>query len=217
MIEADYFIIEMNSDRPEGEEDLMDEIVENIVNENFDIEMNASGEILKISGLNNIYDRALKNFDFLDKQSKEDLKVSLEESIGQKAISENLKLIAAFYPDNEVVVGDTWIKSTNEETMSAKYESNCSLEEITDNVYTINMNSDISNNVVVQDNDPMTYLISGIQSGKLKINEQTGWIVEGNIQQQVSGSVKIDVCDEFPEGVECPVTYKSSITYKSID
>ena len=217
LIEAEYYIIEMYSERSLEDGDIMDEIVKNIINQPFNIEMSANGDILKITGLDKIYSNALKSFEFLDKKTKEELRKSLDIAIGKKAIEENLELISAFYPKNEVILGDTWVTTSSKESMSTKYENNYNLEEISDNIYTINMNANISNNSVNQGEIPVNYLVSGIQSGKLKINEQTGWIVEGNINQQLSGSVKINKCNEFPDGFECPVQYKTKIQYRSVD
>ncbi len=69
-------------------------------------------------------------------------------------------------------------------------------------------------NIIVNDVE-LKYNITGNQTGKLKIDKDTGWIIESEIQQNLKG--KMILTNEFmPDGMTIPITIKSKTTTRKL-
>lgn len=222
LIESVLYNIEMDSERDPENGDIMDQIVKGLVNRPFIVEMTETGDVITISGLDGLYDDVLKPFNFFDANTVAELKKAIEKSFGEKALEGNIEMLTAFLPNTEVKEGDSWKNKVNlKSLLSGEVENVYSLEEINNDVCVINMSSDIfssdNKSYLKYEGTPTKYYISGVQNGKIKIDEKSGWILEGDVTQKMSGLVRVKKCDEFPDGMEWPVHFTTKVSYKSLN
>ena len=63
----------------------------------------------------------------------------------------------------------------------------------------------------------MYYEIQGMQEGTIVLDSISGWMIEGQLDQNFAGSVKITSPQAPEESMDMPMKVSGTITYSSID
>ena len=60
---------------------------------------------------------------------------------------------------------------------------------------------------------PMKYDMSGDMTSNIKVDKNSGWIIEATIIQDIKGDITMEGNDQMPEGLKISMTMKSDVTY----
>ena len=179
----------------------------------FIVTMTPKGKVIDVSGIDELYDSALSQFPEMNEMQKQQVRNQMSQAYGKEAIKGNIEQLSAIFPNKKVSVNDTWtstieLKSGMEGTQEATFK----LAEITDEFVRIEMTSRIFTEdktayVQIGGNDAR-YLISGDGTANLRLDRASMWIVDGSINQEMSGTIEIEPNDDMPDGMKIPVEFE---------
>ena len=114
--------------------------------------------------------------------------VGIDDSSLRKIMLHTLYL----YPKHEVQKGDMWQNSytTSIAFANVRVKSNYQLESVKDGIATVEMQSRLSSEETIQQENTKVVL-NGIQNGTYKIDITTGLVISGRIKQELSGEMNI--------------------------
>lgn len=201
----------------DDEEDVFSMVMKALVGKPFGIKMTTSGRIMEVTGIEEMFASMFDQFPQLSPEEKQQIFEQLEQSYGESALQNNLGMTAAFFPYVPVKKGDKWNISTQLTTgFNATVESVYELMEVKGGYYLINgeatIVSDTTEAQAGMTGIPMSYKLTGTMSSAMKIDRKTGWIMEANIQQNISGSVSVADSEQMPGGMEIPMSTKLDMT-----
>jgi len=201
-------ITEYNSETKDSS-DIFSSILSSMLNKPFTAYLSKTGKILKILNIDTIYSGIYQIFPNLSESKKQLIKAKIEESYGEKIFIGSLESTLAFFPDKLIRKNQKW-------TVLTKLQSNLNLNittkykilEYSDKYCTIIGKSkleSIKNQDFTELNDLMLkFEVTGTMESKIKIDSNTGWIIEAKINQQITGNTLINKSTTFPEGVTVP-------------
>lgn len=195
--------------------DVMSKLLNAMKKNSFIIKMSKSGQVTEVKGIDRLFSSidAMKE---LEQAQKEQMKSVLAKSYGEKAFKSNLEMSMAVYPSNPVKVGGTWEFSGKiESSINAAVETIYTLKEVNDDFYIITGNSKIktlSKDEYTSTNGmEIKYDLTGTMQSEVKLNRKTGWIVGGNVDQQISGDTLIKASEQVPDGLTIPLKMKTKM------
>ncbi|MFZ5939543.1 MAG: DUF6263 family protein [Bacteroidota bacterium] len=201
----------------DDEEDVFSMVMKALVGKPFGIKMTTSGRIMEVTGIEEMFASMFDQFPQLSPEEKQQIFEQLEQSYGESALQNNLGMTAAFFPYVPVKKGDKWNISTQMTTgFNATMESVYELMDVKGGYYLINgeatIVSDTTEAQAGMAGIPMSYKLTGTMSSAMKIDRKTGWIIESDIQQNISGSVSVADSEQMPGGMEIPMSTKLEMT-----
>ena len=223
---ASYSSLIMKMDSPMGEmifssknesADMLSSIMKNVIGKEFNIEMSKDGAILNIENLDVIFDGMFESFPELPEVQKQQILAQLQQAYGEKAFKGNIEMITAIFPNKEVNVGDSWKNSVKLESGMSGYMNNTfTLIDINSEGIFIEGTSQIiteNKDAYVEVNGmPTRYDLVGKMKTSYKLDPQSNWIVEGRIEQEISGDVQIKDNPNLPGGMSIPMIIKNDMT-----
>lgn len=221
-LESSLYFMELNSQRSTDNEDILDPVVKSVINLPFYIELNDKREVVQIYGLDSLYKRAVSEVDFFNAEAKKELLNSLIASFGEEALQCKLDMLTSFFPDINSPENNSWRKKVDINTFIAgSVENNYQIENCDQTICTISMHSNQFNadntNIGLPGNIPANYEVSGSQEGVMELKNGNGWISKGIVSVNIEGKIKIEKCEQFPNGDEWPISCNSEINYKSVN
>lgn len=140
----------------------------------------------------------------------------------EKAIKEGTEASMGIYPDKPVGVGDSWkTKVAMSQGFAVIVESEWAVRGRKEGVATVGIVSTIKPNPKAEPLDmgvmKMSYQLSGKQGGTMQLEESTGMIVSSELNQEISGEVKMIITSGDPgrtagQEMVIPMTMKSKVT-----
>ena len=120
-------------------------------------------------------------------------------------------MVTAIFPDKPVNRGDKWTINTKLESgMSAEMTTDYEFTDLTSDYALINGNSTIKTadkDAYIESNGmPMKYDLTGSMISEIKVDKNTGWIVEAKIKQEIKGDAYIKENPQVPSGMKVPIT-----------
>ena len=180
------------------------------------VKMDGYGNIKSITGFDGIYNNLRKAISGLVKDKKqqdmviESFKAGFTEEMLKEQLGKNLKLL----PSKGAKIGETW--STSEDidpSGKLKQTLNFKLVKVEDGKAEIEVKGTIPAKNDKQSQNGMTHTMSmsGSQSGKIIIDENTGWLLNQNL------TVKTDQKETLSNGKETKSMTKTSTTSININ
>ncbi|MEM6828991.1 MAG: DUF6263 family protein [Bacteroidota bacterium] len=223
---ASYSNLIMKMNSPMGEimfsskndgEDVFSTIMKTIVGKGFIIEMSKDGTISKIENLDVIFDGMFEPFPELPESQKQQILSQLRQAYGEKSFKGNIEMITAIFPNKEVNVGESWKNSVKLESgMSGFMNNTFTLTDINSEAIFIEGTSEISTenrDAYIEVNGmPTRYNLTGKMKTSYKLDPLSNWIVEGTIEQEISGDVQIKDNPNLPGGMSIPMFMKNDMT-----
>lgn len=219
-----YNELSMFMDMPQGsmtynskkkdQDDIFSQVMAAITQESFQMTLNTKGEVIKVNGMNEIWDKAIAQFDFIPESAKEQIKAQLKDSYGENSLKDNMEMATAIFPNMPVAIGDTWKKviQTNGKratTIHMEYE----LVGMDAEYYEIEGKGDMKS---AMDYEPLaengiktTVSLDGATVTHLKINRKTGWIMDSDATQEISGTSTVSMQDN-----EMTIPFEAKTIYK---
>jgi len=126
-------------------------------------------------------------------------------------------MVTAIFPDNPVNKGDKWTIKTNLESgMAALMTTEYEFTDLGSDYAMIKGNSVIETedkDAYIESNGmPMKYDLTGSMISEIKVDKETGWIIEANINQEIKGDAYIKGNPQLPNGMKIPMIMKNEMT-----
>ena len=193
-----------------------------LVGKSIEMELTARGEVITVTGIEEILDEMLKGLELtVDDNTRAMLKENFRRQFGKSAVKENMGRMFAYYPDEPVGVGDSWGATAKLTTgIPMIIDNRYRITEIKDGKVLLAVKSKIEPNkderiTQIMGMD-MYYEISGMQEGTIVLDSISGWMVEGQLEQNIAGSVKVTSPQAPEESMDMPMKVSSTITYAKI-
>lgn len=223
-LDVTYESLSMEMEGPQGklafnseniiEENMVSQLLAALKNTPFTIVVDQSGKVNDVNGINKLFDALVEKFPDIPSFQLKPIKEQLMQSYGEEAFIESFELATAIYPENPVAEGDQWSIETNLKSgISSRMKTDYSFMG-SDEKYNLiqgeSIITPIENEVAPENNEsPILMKLSGMMTSDIKVNKNTGWIVEAKIFQDLSGTAHMKPSPQSPEGMSFPMTMKS--------
>lgn len=198
-------------------EDVEGKYMAALIGESFTMKMNQLGEVVEVIGTDELLEKGMSEIKDLDETTMATLKTQLKNQFGDEAMKDNMGQVSAFFPKKKVKVGKSWKKEATSSTIMAMImKSVYTLDKVEDGKAYISIQTEVTpgeGKPLEMGPMTMTYSIEGVQNGTMVLDLETGWTLEGKMEQDFGGNVEID----SPQmGVmDAPITIESTINYGS--
>lgn len=207
--------MEFNSEK-NNPNDIFSKILGAIIDKPFEVKMSKSGKVTDVKNVEALWENAINQFEQIPEAQKEQLRAQITKAYGSKALKGNIEMVTAIYPENPVKKGDKWVVNTNLESgMSAKVTTDYEFADQTADFALIKGNSSIKTadkDAYIENNGmPMKYDLEGTMSSEIKVDNNSGWIIEAKIKQAIEGDTYIKENPQIPNGMKIPMMMKSEM------
>ncbi len=225
LMSASYSSLIMKMNTPMGEMlfssesegvDVFSTLIKTIIGKEFTLEMSRDGTISKIENLDNIFKDMFESFPQFTEAQKQQILTQLQQAYGEKAFKGNIEMITAIFPNKEVKVGEKWENSVKLESGMAGFMNNTfTLVDVNSDAIIIEGTSQISTedkDAYVEVNGmPTRYNLTGETKSSYKLDPESNWVVEGKIEQEISGDAHIKDSPNLPGGITIPMVIKNDM------
>lgn len=226
LMSASYSSLIMKMNTPMGEMlfssesegvDVFSTLIKTMIGKEFTLEMSRDGTVSRIENLDNIFEGMFESFPKLTEPQKQQILTQLQQAYGEKAFKGNIEMITAIFPNKEVKVGEKWENSVKLESgMSSFMNNTFTLVDLNSDAIIIEGTSQIS----TEDKDayvdvngmPTRYNLTGKMQSSYKLDPESNWVVEGKIEQEISGDAHIKDSPNLPGGITIPMVIKNDMT-----
>lgn len=152
----------------------------------FTVKMKENGEVISVSGLNDLYAKVEKAITPMIKDAKqrkafiEQFKQGFNEELIKQEFSEGINIL----PKKGVKIGESWTKTDNiSPDGKIKSSTTYTLAKVENGVVEVTMKGGIPAKSDKQTHEGITATISveGTQNGSLKLDQNTGWIMNSKL------------------------------------
>ncbi len=189
----------------EGKEDQFSKMLKAITNKPFEVVMAKNGKVKQVNNLEAIFNSSISQFDEMPAAQLEQMKSQLSQSYGTDAFKGNIEMVTAIFPDKKVKVGESWKVNTQLKSgFEAGINTTYTLVEKNKDFYTISGEATIATKdteeMTQMNGMPMRFDMDGKMLSKIKVDSETGWIIEATIDQNIAGDAHIG--DTMGSGVD---------------
>ncbi len=199
-------------------------IYKSMIGKGFSTKMTKYGEVKEISGIDEMINSMVESIDTGDNEEMaafiEQTKVSLKESFGDETIKSSIQQSTNIFPKNGVKIGDSWdVNSSIKALVPMDIKTTYTLDKVEKGIAHISLKSEYkTDNSKASDfmGMKMTTDLSGTMAGTIRVNIKNGLLSEGEITQNMSGKMSINVpaSDGAAEQtIDTPMDSISTITY----
>lgn len=186
--------------------DPMSQILSSLTKKEFTADIDLKGKIKKVNGLEEIITNATSAMG----EQASMVRDQISSGFGDSGLAKNMEMFTAVMPNETVKIGSTW---TNEQFTSS------GLPLILRNIYTLKSisggiaNIEVKAEISVAPDQSSTeiqgmkasYFLEGDRTGELKMEINTGFVTEANMNDEIVGSITIDSSPQMPEGMTIPI------------
>jgi hypothetical protein len=164
--------------------------VASVLDRELQFTLSKTGEVSNITGFEAMLDSMAANMGITEEAQLSLFKSQMSSQYNTQSMKDQLKRTLIIFPDKELNKGDLW---TEDQSVSAPFTMNIQttyeVAAYDDETVTLNVSSDIftEGGELVTNGATMTPDLSGVQSGTIKIDRKTGLILEGGMEQLISG------------------------------
>jgi len=201
-VEVKYKKLSMTMKMPQGvsmtfdsesADDLMSKSFKGLVDNSFKIILLKNGRVSSVD-MSAFWEKVNSSLEWLPLMQKEQIVEQIKQAYGEKAFKGSLEQVFAFLPEKPVNKGEKWhtqieLNANFPATMNSEYK----LGKITKDYFVIMGTSDISTNglqdAITQSSsgELMRYNLIGNATSNIKIDRNTGWVIESTIKQTLKG------------------------------
>ncbi|MEZ4804074.1 MAG: DUF6263 family protein [Bacteroidia bacterium] len=195
--------------------DIFSKILRNLIGKSMQIKMDYKGKVFYVKNADSIFNGMFENIPNLPESQRKQLEDQMKQSYGEEAFRNSIEMSVSLFPEKPVALKETWEKNSDiKTTMELNLKSKYKLEESNKNFYRITGSTEMSSNkdkYVSVSGFSMKYDMNGTMTSDVKIDTNTGWVIESNISQNLDGNVDIEASDSLPDGLSFPMKMKSEI------
>ena len=204
-MDATYDNLSMSIEMPQGkqsyssevsdENDPVSALLSDIKGKTIEVVMSKTGKVKEVRNTKVLEQTIKESFEQLPEGERGQLKAQVMEAFGDETIKRNMESVSGIYPDEPVKKGDKWIIDTSIDgdvkiKLSTEYEL----------VYFTSEYAVIKGNATIEPLDsetgsmmPMDFEFSGSQISEIKVDINTGWIIEAKITQKIEGELEMNM------------------------
>ncbi len=180
----------------EGKEDQFSKMLRAITNQPFEVKMAKNGKVLEVNNLEEIFNSSLSQFENMSAAQMDQMKSQLSQSYGTDAFKGNIEMVTAIFPDKKVEIGESWKSNTQLKSgFKAGINTTYTLQEKNEGYYLITGDAEIA----TEDTEELTQMngmsmkfdLDGKMISNIKVDSETGWIIESVIRQNIGGDAFI--------------------------
>lgn len=184
-----------------------------ILKSTLNIQINATGEITSITGLDTTFLSGMDKYTAIPAQVRTMLKSALTEKFGTETLGYRLQEIFGLFPEKSVKAGGHWhTESFLDYEAPARVQNTWTLLSQNQNVNALSLEGKISppaqNGFFPINGIPMKYVLNGARKGNFELDRASGWVRNGQISQSVSGTVYLR------EGISWPILIETTFFYR---
>ncbi len=197
--------------------DMFSTILGEMVGKTFYITMLKNGKITEVRNSEVLFESVYDKLPNVPEAQLKQMKSQLSQAYGKDALKGNLEMVTSIFPDKPVSIGDSWNITTNMKSgFSALMTSTFKYLEEGVDYYLIGGDSEIqtedTGDYIENNGMKMKYVLSGKLTSKIKIDKESGWIVDAKINQELKGKTNIQGNAQMPNGMSIPMVMKSDMT-----
>jgi hypothetical protein len=202
------------------EKDTISNVLNAIIDKPFLIKMTILGNIVELNGIDSIFEQALKKFPILSLAQKLQFRGEFMQSFGEDIFKNNLEMATAIYSNNPVEKGDIWTIKRNLESKKADtFMTNYEFKEDAENYKLLigNGNDETLNTDGYTEINgmPTKYNITDTTNSIIKVDKNTGWIIEGKINELTSEKTEIKDNPKVPGGKKMTMSISKELMFNS--
>lgn len=191
--------------------DILSTLLSEMTNKPFYIKLTKTGKVEQVQGLDSLFVTLFKRYPHLPEATKQQLKDQLMKSYGEKAMKGSIEMITAIFPDKPVALNGKWIINTQLESgMAANMQTTFQYTGETDSIYIIHGDGKIKTadkDAYIESNGmPLKYDLAGTMTSDIRVNRNSGWVVEAKISQEIKGTAEVKDNPKIPGGMVIPMT-----------
>ncbi|MBN1917815.1 MAG: hypothetical protein JW889_07900 [Verrucomicrobia bacterium] len=181
----------------------------------FVMKVKPDGTLVALEGVNEMLEAALKSI-ALPEASRERLRESLEQQFGRQALRELIEGHLSHIPGKPAGIGDTWSHTLDVESgYAATFEAQYTLREREHGVATIGTRIKLTPNAAAPlqklGGAMVRYELEGTQEGSFRIDEASGWYIDGALTQRLKGDMLV-TDPRKTKTLRIPMIIESTIT-----
>lgn len=170
------------------------------------------GGLKGFEDLNEFYDTMASKIAAGDPNIAAAIKDMFKNLVSEDSINEMNNGMFAAFPKEPVSIGDIWDSTITMGAAQFPIDLDMAyiLMDVNDNFATIDINSKMDMGVsqgklIEIEGMKMNILLTGVMSGRNKIDLKTGWLIEGESKYNFNGTIKIEPSPQMPEGMTMPM------------
>lgn len=183
-----------------------------LVDKGYKISFNNKGEVQAVSGVKTMITSMIEELELPTETAKNQLKANLAAQFNDETMLSQIQNGLIIYPKGTINKGEPWVL---DQSVSNPYPLNISttytLDDYDKDFAYISVSSTIStgenSNMNFQGTEVL-FELKGTQTGSIKVDRKTGFILESNLEQNTKGLMKVI----SPQEMEIPMTLKSVIS-----
>jgi len=205
--------MEFDSEKANGD-DIMSTILSGITMKPIGIVMTRAGAVSEVRDMDSIWNNVFAEFSKVPEDQLNMARSQINEAYGSEALKANIEMVTAIFPDHKVRLGDEWtVQTTMESGMTVNVATTYKLEEISPDYYLITGDSKLQTadkEAIVDANGmSMKYDLSGVLLSRIKLNKESGWILESQSSQDIKGNAHVQASPTMPMAMTIPMTMKN--------
>jgi hypothetical protein len=172
------------------------------------------GHVEEVQGADAVRESMANRLDVPRGVAGDALKKSVRDQFSDQALKEMMERMTAVLPDRTVGIGDSWTKTVTLSTrVPVIVDSTWTLNARIRGVAAIGVRSTVKSNPdappIEMGPRKLSYKVSGERDGTFELNEATGWIIRGELTEQLSGTVSLG-------DMSGPITIKTVTTLEPV-
>lgn len=204
-MDATYDKLSMTIEIPQGEQsyssevsdvnDQVSSLLSEIKGKTIEVVMSKTGKVKEVRNTKVLEQTINESFEQLPEGERAQVKAQVMETFGDETIKRNMESVSGIYPDKPVKEGDKWIIDTNiDGDVKIKLSTEYELVDFTSEYALIKGNATIEPlDSETASMIPMNFEFSGSQMSELKVDINTGWIIDAKITQEIEGEVVMNM------------------------
>jgi len=208
--------IEMDS-RKNDKTDIPSSITASLVNKPFIIFLTKTGRVKAIDNVEKMISGVFDGFPQIDPAKKEQIKNQFLQSFGGNAFKGNIEMQTAIFPQTSLVKNSKWVVNTKlESAIKANSRNTYRLADTKSNYYQVHGEGTLITEKSAKPSQingmPVQYELSGNSISDIKVDKNTGWIIEAKSKQVMKGNFKILDNPKVPGGAVIPMSINTDVT-----
>ncbi|HLW33148.1 MAG TPA: DUF6263 family protein [Aequorivita sp.] len=199
--------------------DIFSSILKEMTKSPFDISITRHGIVEDVK-MENLFENLFNLNPDIPRLERARIIYLTKQSFGEKAMKGSIEMLTAIYPSKPVEKGDEWKNQIRLETIFGEtMENKFVLTELSNDFAIINVQSKTisdDNDSFIKTGDHLLRMKStGSMSSTYKIDKNSGWIIESETHQDISGIIETKWREDSIIILKIPFEYNGSIKIKA--
>lgn len=193
-----------------------------MVGESFIMDITPRCNIIGVRDFDKMWERMMEKMAGDDPNLAQMMKKMMKNFVSEDTLKETGGDTMIKFLDEPVAIGDLWHDAINIDVgFPMEIDVTYMLKERKDGIAFIDVMSkmdigDYDSKLVEVEDMQMNMQLSGTRTGTAEVDEETGWIIKGETNQNFSGVVKILPNQHMPNGMSIPMTIQTTSTVESM-